>query len=407
MYDFFLFGFFAPQIAHAFFPTHAGSSGLIYTFLTFGAGFLMRPLGAIVLGTYIDRHGRRNGLILTLGLMAVGTSLLAFTPSTATIGLAAQLLVLIGRLVQGFSAGAELGGVSVYLTEIASPGHQGFYASWQSGSQQVAIIFSAALGYLLNIFLGPAVVAAWGWRIPFFIGCLIVPLLYMLRRSLPETQSFLKQAGHLSVPQIFKSIAGNFEIVLAGMLLVSMTTVSFYFITVYTPTFGKAVLHLPEAAVLLITFCVGLSNFIWLPVMGAVSDKIGRKRVLVTFSSAALLTAYPALFWLVAAPGFKRMLLVELWLSFIYASYNGAMIPALVEIMPAHVRTAGFSLAYSLATALFGGFTPLVSTALIQATHDRAAPAFWLSGAALFGLCATLYLYHRALKPRSQPIIPL
>jgi MHS family citrate/tricarballylate:H+ symporter-like MFS transporter len=397
MFDFFLFGFFATQISHAFFPSHQGSSGLIYTFLTFGAGFLMRPLGAIVLGSYIDRVGRRQGLMVTLSLMALGTVLLAFTPSYAQIGVAAQFLVLAGRLIQGFSAGAELGGVSVYLAEIAPPGQKGFYTSWQSGSQQLAIIVSAVLGYGLQATLSPATMTSWGWRIPFFVGCLIVPLLFALRHSLEETKAFSARPRHPSVGQILSTIAANWEVVLAGVLLVAMTTVTFYFITVYTPTFGKAELHLSQGAALIVTFCVGLSNFIWLPIMGSLSDKVGRKPLLVIFTGLAILTAYPALAWLTAAPGFGRMLAVELWLSFIFASYNGAMIPALTEVMPEDVRSSGFSLAYSLATALFGGFTPFIATALIQATGARAIPAVWLSFAATCGLCATLFLYRRAV----------
>ncbi len=160
------------------------------TFGTFGAGFLMRPLGAIILGAYVDRLGRRQGLILTLGIMSLGTVLIAFVPGYATIGMAAPLLVLLGRLLQGFSAGVELGGVSVYLAEIATPGNKGFYVSWQSGSQQVAIIVAALLGYALNAWMAPQAVSDWAWRIPFFIGCLIVPLLFLLRRSLEETEEF-------------------------------------------------------------------------------------------------------------------------------------------------------------------------------------------------------------------------
>lgn len=162
MYDFFLFGFYATYISKAFFPSSSEQAGLMLVFATFGAGFLMRPLGAIFLGGYIDRIGRRKGLILTLGIMAMGTAMVAFIPSYETIGLAAPFLVLVGRLLQGFSAGVELGGVSVYLSEMATPGHKGFYVSWQSASQQVAIIFSAILGYLINENLSKEVVADWG-----------------------------------------------------------------------------------------------------------------------------------------------------------------------------------------------------------------------------------------------------
>jgi MHS family citrate/tricarballylate:H+ symporter-like MFS transporter len=193
--------------------------------------------------------------------------------------------------------------------------------------------------------------------------------------------------------EIFRSMVSNWRLVVAGMMLVSMTTVSFYLITVYTPTFGKNVLKLSSATSLVVTFCVGISNFIWLPVMGALSDRIGRRPLLLTFTVLTLLTAYPVLSWLVAEPSFARMLEVELWLSFLYASYNGAMVVALTEVMPVDVRTSGFSLAYSLATALFGGFTPAVSTWLIEVTHDKAAPAYWMSFAAACGLAATLLLY--------------
>jgi len=396
MFDFFLFGFYATYISKAFFPTGSEFASLMLTFMTFGAGFLMRPLGAIVLGAYIDRIGRRAGLILTLLIMASGTMLIAFVPGYATIGLLAPLLVLIGRLLQGFSAGVELGGVSVYLSEMATPGNKGFYVAWQSASQQVAIMVAAVLGFVLNTELAPAAVADWGWRIPFVIGCLIVPFLFYIRRSLEETEAFKQRKERLSMTEIFASVAKSWQVVLLGMMLVVMTTVSFYAITVYTPTFGRSVLKLTTSDSLIVTFCVGLSNFIWLPVMGALSDRIGRKPILLVFSALTLLTAYPALAWLVSAPSFANMLMVLLWLSFLYGSYNGAMVVALTEVVPVAVRTAGFSLAYALATALFGGFTPLVSTWAIEATGNKAAPGLWLAFAGACGLIATLALYNRS-----------
>jgi MHS family citrate/tricarballylate:H+ symporter-like MFS transporter len=399
MFDFFLFGFYASHISAAFFPTGDEISSLLLTFATFGAGFLMRPLGALILGPYVDKVGRRQGLIVTLSIMAMGTILIAFVPSYATIGLAAPFLVLIGRLLQGFSAGVELGGVSVYLSEMATPGHKGFYVSWQSASQQVAIVVAALLGYGLNKWLAPDQISAWGWRIPFFIGCLIVPFIFVIRRSLQETEAFLARRHHPSAGEIFRSIAENWRIVLAGVMLVMMTTVSFYLITVYTPTYGKSVLKLTAIDGLLVTLCVGISNFFWLPVMGAVSDRVGRRPVLVVFTTLAILTAYPALSWLVVAPSFEKMLMVELWLSFLYASYNGAMVVALTEIVPASVRTAGFSLAYSLATTL-GGLTPYISTLLIQQTGDKAAPGLWMTFAAACGLLATFLVYRRGETDR-------
>ncbi|AKZ63553.1 major facilitator transporter [Herbaspirillum hiltneri N3] len=395
MFDFFLFGFYASYISKAFFPSGDEFASLMLTFMTFGAGFLMRPLGAIILGAYVDRVGRRQGLIVTLALMALGTMLIAFVPGYATIGLLAPALVLIGRLLQGFSAGVELGGVSVYLAEMATPGRKGFYVSWQSASQQVAIIVAAAIGYGLNVWLTKDQVGDWGWRVPFFIGCMIVPVLFVIRRSLQETDEFLARKRKPNLNEIFRSMLENWKLVIAGMMLVSMTTVSFYLITVYTPTFGKNVLKLSTESALIVTFCVGISNFIWLPVMGALSDRIGRRPLLLVFTALTILTAYPAMTWLVGDATFGKMLVVELWLSFLYASYNGAMVVALTEVMPVDVRTAGFSLAYSLATAVFGGFTPAIATGLIEITHDKAAPGLWMSFAAVCGLIATLVLYRK------------
>ncbi|EPH0596728.1 MFS transporter [Klebsiella pneumoniae] len=395
-FDFFLFGFYATYIAHTFFPASSEFASLMMTFAVFGAGFLMRPIGAIVLGAYIDKVGRRKGLIVTLSIMATGTFLIVLIPSYQTIGLWAPLLVLIGRLLQGFSAGAELGGVSVYLAEIATPGRKGFYTSWQSGSQQVAIMVAAAMGFALNAVLEPSAISDWGWRISFLFGCLIVPFIFILRRKLEETQEFTARRHHLAMRQVFATLLANWQVVIAGMMMVAMTTTAFYLITVYAPTFGKKVLMLSASDSLLVTLLVAISNFFWLPVGGALSDRFGRRSVLIAMTLLALATAWPALTMLANAPSFLMMLSVLLWLSFIYGMYNGAMIPALTEIMPAEVRVAGFSLAYSLATAVFGGFTPVISTALIEYTGDKASPGYWMSFAAICGLLATCYLYRRS-----------
>ena len=390
MYDFMVFGYYAGAIGKTFFPSGSAFVSLMLSLMTFGAGFLMRPLGAIVLGAYTDRHGRRKGLMLTLGLMACGIVSIACVPGYARIGLLAPLLVLLGRLLQGFSAGMELGGVSVYLSEIATPGHKGFYVSWQSASQQVAVMFAAFVGVALNSWLPPTKMNEWGWRVPLLLGCAIIPFLFRLRRSLQETDEFAARKHHPSVNEILRSLASNWSIVAVGTLMVTMTTVSFYMITAYTPTFGQSVLHLASRDSLLVTLCVGASNLLWLPIMGSLSDRVGRRPLLICFTILMLATAYPAMLWLVGAPSFGRLLTVELWLSFLYGSYNGAMVVCLTEIMPVDVRTSGFSLAYSLATAIFGGFTPAISTYLIHVTGNKAIPGAWLSFAAACGLTAVL-----------------
>jgi metabolite-proton symporter len=398
MYDFMVFGYYAAAIGRAFFPNQNEYASLMLTFMTFGTGYLMRPLGAIILGTYIDHHGRRKGLLLTLALMAVGTLSIGIMPGYETIGLFAPLLVVAGRLLQGLSAGVEVGGVSVYLSEIATPGNKGFFVSWQSASQQVAVIFAALFGLILSSALRPEQMAGWGWRVPLIAGSMMIPFLLLMRRTLTETDEFKARKHRPKPGEIWRTVISNWRLMILGMMLAIMTTVTFYLITAYMPTYGNSVLHLTTRESMLVTLLVGISNFLLLPTMGFVSDKVGRRPMLLISSAVALLTAYPVLAWLVTAPSFGRLLAAALWFSLIFGSYNGSMVVFLTEIMPAHVRVSGFSFAYSLATGIFGGFTPAISTWLIHTTGNAAMPGAWLALAGLMGMTATLVLTSRGFK---------
>lgn len=400
-YDFFLFGFYATYIAAKFFHSDNEYVSLMMTFTVFAAGFLMRPLGAIFLGAYVDKVGRRKGLIVTLSLMALGTILITFVPGYDQIGILAPILVVIGRLLQGFSAGVEMGGVSVYLAEISTDKNRGFITSFQSGSQQIAVVFAALLGYGINLILTKEQLGDWGWRIPFLIGCLIIPLIFILRRTLEETEAFKAQKTHPTGKEIFQTMLNNWKIVLAGMLMSAMTTTTFYFITVYTPIYAKRELNLSTSESLLAAVVVGLSNFLWLPIGGWVSDRIGRRPVLVGIAALAIFTAFPTLHWLVNDISFAHLILVLLYFSFFFGMYNGSMVATLAESMPPRVRTVGFSLAFSLATAIFGGVTPMVSTFIIERTGNPSLPALWLMFAATCSLLASLYLCNKLPKKKT------
>jgi MFS family permease len=382
MYDFMVFGYYAAGIGRAFFPAQSEYASLMLSFMTFGTGYLMRPLGALILGAYIDRHGRRKGLLLTFGMMAFGTLAIGCLPGYETIGMLAPILVVLARLIQGLSAGVELGGASVYLAEIATPGRRGFYTAWQSGSQQVAVMFAAVLGLILSRTLRPEEMAGWGWRVPLLLGSIMIPFVVVMRRSLEETGEFLARKHRPEVREILTTVAANWRLVVLGMMLSTTTTVIFYVITAYMPTYGTSVLKLSTTTSMLVTLIVGFSNFILVPTGGYASDKFGRRPMLATFSIIALLT-------------FGRLVVVALWFSMIFGGYNGSMVALLTEIMPAKIRASGFSLAFALAAGLFGGFTPAVSTYLIHVTGNRAMPGLWVSFAALLGLTATALISTR------------
>jgi MHS family citrate/tricarballylate:H+ symporter-like MFS transporter len=223
----------------------------------------------------------------------------------------------------------------------------------------------------------------------------LIPFLFLIRSRLKETTAFLEREERPNAAQILASVARNWGVVTLGAMMATLTTVSFYLITAYAPTYGAQVLKLSQISAFAVTLCVGVSNFVLLPVAGAVADRIGRRPLLLAAATLTLVSAYPMLRWLVSAPSFGALLAVELWFSALFAAYNGAMVVHLTEVMPKAVRTAGFSLAYSLATGIFGGFTPLVSTWLIKQTGDKAAPGLWLSGAAVLGLAGALGLWAR------------
>ncbi|NVN05053.1 tricarballylate/proton symporter TcuC [Asaia spathodeae] len=387
MYDFMVFGYYAGDIGRAFFPSGNAQAELMLSFATFGAGFLMRPLGALVLGAYVDRLGRRRGLILTLTLMAIGTITLALTPGYNRIGIFAPLIVLCGRLIQGFSAGVEVGSSSVYLSEIATEKNRGFVVSFQSASIQLAVVVAAVVGFGLTSWLGSQTMSDWGWRLPLLFGCLIVPVLLFLRRNLQETAAFEAETTHPDLREIFTTLRDHWRLGGIAVLTALMSTVSFYVLTAYTPAYGTRILHLGRLDSLFVTLCVGLVNCLLVPAFGALSDRIGRRSLLKGATILAICSAYPLMHWLVAAPDMGRLMGAEIGLAVLYSAYNGAAIAWLTEIVPPRIRTTGFSFAYSLATCI-GGFSPTICTWLIETTSNRAMPALWLSLAALCGLLA-------------------
>ncbi len=394
LYDYLVYVYFAAYIARAYFPARSEFVSLMLALGTYGVASFARPFGAVILGSYMDRAGRRKGLLLTLSLMAVGTVSVAVTPSYASIGLIAPLIITAGRLVQGFSLGVEAGGVNVYLAEIATPQTRGFYCSWQAASQALGVIAATGLGVLLTAVLSTQQMDAWGWRVPLLVGCAIVPVLFWLLRSLPETEVFRHSAHAHSTGEILRILAVHWPLLVAAGVMTILNTTAFYFVNGYTPTYGTAALHLQPLGNFEVALVVAVTSFVLLPVFGAASDRIGRWPILLGSALLVVATAYPALSWLVAAPGFGRLLAVESWLAVLYAAYAGALVPLIAELLPQKVRSSGYALILSVANGIFGSFTPAISTLLIQATGNRASPALWLSAAAAVSLVSAISVRH-------------
>ena len=399
LYDFLVYAYFAPYIARAFFPTENEFMSIMLALGTYGVASFARPFGAIILGSYMDRHGRRKGLLVTLTLMAIGTATLAFTPGYETIGIFAPIIITAGRLIQGFSIGVEAGGVNVYLAEIATPKNRGFYCSWQGGSQALGVMAATGLGAFLTATLTPEEMQAYGWRIPLIVGCGIIPILFWLRRSLQETEYFENSTHARSTWEVLRILGDHWVILAIGVMLTILNTTMFYFVNTYTPTYGIRALGLDPFGTFLVALTVGTVSFILLPVGGIVSDRLGRFPTLVAVPVLVLATSYIGMAWLDAAPSFERLLAVELWLASLYAMYAGTLVPLLTEIIPGKARSSGYSIILSLANGIFGSFTPFIATGLIEITGDRASPALWLSACAALSLLGSLALWRFMIKP--------
>ncbi len=391
IYDFMIYGYYARYIAQTYFPSSSAYLSLMLALMTFAIGFLARPVGAIVLGSYTDRHGRRKGLILSLSLMSLGIISVACTPSYGTIGLAAPIIVLVGRLLQGFSAGAELGGVVTYLAEIAPPTRRAFYTCWQAGSQQFAVMAASLVGIFMMTSLTPAQVGAWGWRVPLLLGCAVIPIMFWLRSSLAETEVFARKKRTPTMSEICTSLVTSWRIVLRCMGLSAMAVVVSQAIQTYAPTYIVS-LNLGTMTGFVTLFFVGLSTLVWLPITALLADRINRRTMMIGVTLTAAITAYPLLAWLAAEPTVFKFAAFELWFSFMYACYSSVQVAAMVELVPAHARTAGYAFAQAFASAVLGGFTPAICTWLNHAFNSNAMVGAWLGISAVISLIAALSL---------------
>ncbi|WP_425127254.1 MFS transporter [Burkholderia gladioli] len=395
-YDFTVFSFMVVVIAELFFPSSSEYASLLLTTATFGVAFFMRPIGGIVLGLYADRAGRKAALSLVILLMTAGIFLIAAAPTYAAIGIGAPLLIVLGRLLQGFSAGGEFGSATAMLIEAAPRGRRGFYGSWQMSSQSAALLVGALVGTLVTHGLSSEALHAWGWRVPFLLGLLIGPIGYYLRRHLADSEVFLASKASARRVTLGEVFAQHGREVLCGLGSVIALTVTIYVLISYLPTFAVKQLKLPYAESFYAVIVGGLLLTVLTPLAGAWSDRIGRKTLSLWSLVATLALIYPLFLWLDAAPSVGRLVLVQGLLAITLSGYYGPFGAMIAELFPAQVRSTGLSLAYNVAVMLFGGFGQFIVTWLIKATGTPLAPTYYVMAGLALSVIAVACMPRRA-----------
>ncbi|MEA3035904.1 MAG: hypothetical protein QOH04_1669 [Sphingomonadales bacterium] len=382
-YDFVTYSFFAAQIGRALFPGDAASS-LIYSLATFGVGFLTRPLGGLVIGRYADRRGRKPAMILSFTLMGIGLIGLALTPSYAAVGMAAPVLAIAFRLVQGFALGGEVGPNTAYLLEAAPPNRRGLFVSLHMATADLAVLAAGCVGLLLSSLLAPAQLDAWGWRIAFLLGAIIVPFGLALRRTLDET---LPPEAAVNAPNVrpFLVTAG------AGMVILGAATIANYTLQ-YITTYAQTTLHMAVNVAFGATVVLGLVSVACDLAAGWLADRFGRKRTLLLPWLLLILLAVPAFLFVSALRTPAALFAITALLSALHILGSTPAMLLFLEALPARIRAGAMGLVYASAIAIFGGSAQLIETKLIQWTGSPLAPGWYMMGAILLGLCGTLLI---------------
>jgi MHS family proline/betaine transporter-like MFS transporter len=392
-FDIIVYASFAIIIAQNFFPEGDSTLGLILTFATFAISYLIRPLGGMFLGSYADRHGRKGALTLTLTLMMVGTLIMALAPTYSLVGAWAGIIILVSRLIQGFSAGGEFGTATTFLVETA-PHRKAYYASWQVAAQGISMFLASAFGFALFNWLSKDALYSWGWRIPFIVGIFIGPVGLYIRAKLAETEEFTAAEKHAGpIRAIFTTHLGR---LLAASASIGVATISIYLI-LYMPTFAVKSLHVTASAAYLGGVVAGLVILVVTPLMGRLADKVGPARLMLWAAVAAFVLAWPLFQLIIAAPSLPVFILVIGVLGILCAVYFGPLPTLLTEIFPTNVRTTGVGVAYNVGVTLLGGLAPLVLTWLLDLTGALSAPSFYYMAVAvisLIGLLAARRLYN-------------
>ncbi|WP_375463572.1 MFS transporter [uncultured Methylobacterium sp.] len=392
-YDFTLYAFFAVPIGAAFFPSGNATDSLLASLALFGIGYVMRPVGGVLIGAFADRAGRKPAMLITIALMAVGMLMLALTPGTATLGGWAQGIVIAGRLIQGLALGGEVGPSTAYLLEAAPAEHRGFVASWQIASQGCAALFAGLIASALTLAVGEAAMAEWGWRVMFLLGIGVVPVGLVIRSHLPETAGEAQDpaASHSTGAVVVRLVREHGRLLLLTFLVIAASTVS-NAIGTNMPVYARATLGLTETVSTAVPIALGLASIAFPLLGGWLADRFGRRPVLIWPRVLILVLAVPAFWWLARAPTAPAVYAVTFLLSALSSVNAAAIIVAIPESLPRTVRSAGLSIVYAFSVSIFGGSTNYVVNKLIALSGDTLAPAYYLAAFSVVGTIAALLM---------------
>ena len=382
-YDFAVYAFVAAILAKKFFPQTDEVTALLSTFLAYGLGFVARPLGGIIIGRLGDTRGRKTALLLTIFLMAAGTVLIGLLPTYATIGIAAPLLLVAARLMQGFSAGGEWGGSTAYIVEWAPKGQRGWYGSFQQTSVVAGLLLGSGVAALLNTVLSQDQMNDWGWRVPFLLGGILGPVGIYMRRTIKETPAY-ESAAHKSAAAVGDDSGWLLAARAFGFTIV--WTVCFYVLLNYMPTYTQKYLKLSPSAALWANTIGLLVLMACIPLMGALSDRIGRKPLLLACCLAFVVLPLPIFNYLLSGAGYSELIAVQILFAVMISMFSGPGPAAIAEIFPTRSRSTWMTSGYALAVAIFGGFAPFISVWLIDRFQSPIAHVYYLIGAAIVSL---------------------
>src|SRR6201996_2191951 len=385
-FDISVYAYFAVYLSKAFFPAKDPTTSLLLTFGTFALTFLARPIGGGLLGTYADRYGRKASLLLSIVMMTLGTLAVACMPTYAHVGLLAPQLVIVARLVQGFSAGGEFGSSTAFLVE-HMPGQRGFVASWQFASQGMSSLLGAGFGALLTSTLNEADLQSWGWRIPFLFGALIGPVGLYIRNRIDDATAPPAEKHDTPVRNVLTT--QKFRVLLGVGTIAAATAVNY--LIIYMPTYVVKALHLSPAIGYLASFAAGLAGMAFNPVAGWISDRVGRTTYMIAMGVMLLLAIFPVYLLLASKPSGTVIVLAVLLLGSLKALYLGAVAALMSELFPASTRATGLGLSYNIGVTAFGGSGPAIATWLGSfALIGDLAPGYYLTAVCLFSLWALI-----------------